>query len=89
MALSKISPDPERVEELSARMKEIIETTWLRDPNLNDNEATEFNRLKAELENMGLTVMWNTHLLFDKTSPLGIKLQADVNVWIPRYSTIQ
>jgi len=88
VALSKISPDPERVEKAAARMKEIIETTWLKDPNLNDDVAVEFNRLKGELEGMGLTVTWNTNLLFDEASPLGMKIKADVDVWIPKSTTI-
>ena len=88
MALSKLSPDPERVEEVSAMMKEIIETTWLRDPNLNNDTAVEFNRLKEELEGMGLTVTWHTNLLFDEKSPSGVKLQADVDVWIPKNTTV-
>ncbi len=88
MALSKISPDPERVEKAAARMKEIIETTWLRDPNLNDDVAVEFNGLKSELEGMGLTVTWHTSLLFDKASPLETKVEADVDVWIPKNTTI-
>lgn len=88
MALSKISPDPEKVEEAAARLKEIIETTWLRDPKLNDDVVVEFNRLKEELEGMGLTVTWNTNLLFDGASPSGVKLQADVDVWIPKSTTI-
>ena len=89
MALSKLTPDMERVEEVAARMKSIIETTWLRGPNLNNDTATEFDRLREELENMGLTVTWKTQLLFDEKSPSGVKLQADVDVWIPKNTTIQ
>lgn len=89
MALLKLSPDHERVEEAAARMKEIIETTWLRDPCLNDDVAVEFSGLKAELEGMGLTVTWKTSILFDETSPSGVKLQAEVDVWIPKNTTIQ
>ena len=69
-------------------MKEIIETTWLRDPHLNDDTALEFRQLKEGLENMGLTVTWNTNIVFDKNIPLGMRLQAEVEVWTPRNTTI-
>lgn len=88
MVLSKLSPDPDKVEELATRMKEIIETTWLRDPGLNKDSAAEFQNIKMEIEEMGLTVRWETQLVFDQSSPLGFKLKADVNVWIPKNTTI-
>ena len=86
MALSKLEPDKERVEEIAQRMKEIIETTWLRDPVLNDVEATEFNRLKKELEEMGLFVNWETRLVVD--DPSNPKLEAEINVLIPKNTTM-
>jgi len=88
VALSKISPDPERVKELATRMKEIIETRWLMDPSSNHEVADEFRRLKEELEGMGLTVTLDITLMFDEASPLGMKIKADVDVWIPKNTTI-
>lgn len=87
MALSKLEPDEERVEKVSRRMKEIIETTWLRDPKLNDAEAEEFKLLHKEIEDMGLHVTWKTQLNLD--NPTSPKLEAEINVWIPKNTTIQ
>ncbi|MBI4158226.1 MAG: hypothetical protein HY505_01200 [Candidatus Yanofskybacteria bacterium] len=86
MALSKISPDPERVEKLAYRMKEIFETIWLRDPVLNSVEEVEFKRIKKEIEDMGLFVTWEVALdLDDLEHP---KLHADVNVLTPKNTTL-
>lgn len=87
MALSKLEPDEERVEEIAQRIKEIIETTWLRDPKLNDAEAAEFRALRTEIENMGMHVGHETRLnLNDLSTP---KLEADITIWIPKNTTIQ
>lgn len=87
MALSKLEPDEERVKEITQRMKEIIETTWLRDPNLNDAEATEFQALRKEIEEMGMHMSHETKLNLD--DPSNPKLEADVTIWIPKNTTIQ
>ena len=87
MALSKLEPDKERVEKITQRMKEIIETTWLRDPNLNDAEVAEFQALKNEIEDMGMHVEHKAQLnLADLSNP---KLKAEITVWIPKNTTIQ
>lgn len=87
MALSKIEPDAERVEEIVLRMKEIIETTWLKDPKLNDDTAVELQALRKEIEDMGLYVNWETRL--DLKDPSNPKLNAEINVWIPKNTTVQ
>ena len=87
MALSKLELNAERVEEIAQQMKEIIETTWLRDPKLNSETVKEFQELKEKIENMGLYVTWETRLnLNDPSNP---KLEAEVNVLIPKNTTIQ
>lgn len=87
MALSKLpEPNAERVEEITRRMKEIIETTWLRDPSMNDAEILEFQALKKEIEEMGPYVSYETKLNFD--DPSNPKLQVRINVWIPKNTTI-
>ncbi len=87
MALSKLEPDAERVEVVVTRMKELIETTWLRDPSLNNETAKEFQSLKKEVEDMGLHVTWETNLsLKDPSNP---KLEAEVTAWVPKNTTIQ
>ena len=86
MALSELEPDVNRVEIAALRMKEIIETTWLRDPVLNEVEIVEFNRLKAEIENMGLYVNWKVRFKIDDLGDP--KIEADVNVLIPKNTTI-
>ncbi len=87
MALSKLEPDAERVEEIAQRMKEIIETTWLRDSKLNDETAAEYQALRKEIEDMGLHVTWKTQLnLNDLSNP---KLDAEVTAWVPKNTTIQ
>lgn len=85
MALSKLEPDKERVKIAARRMKQIIETTWLRDPVLNNAEAAEFKRLKTEIESMGLFVDWETRI--NSNDPSSPKLEADVNVLIPKKMT--
>ena len=65
MAHSQSQPFGERVEAIALRMKEIIETTWLRDPDFNDQEAEEFQRLIQKLENMGFFVNWRATVDFD------------------------
>lgn len=87
MALLKIEPDEERVEEIATRMKEIIETTWARDPRLNDAEAEEFRALKKEIEAMGLHVTWKASVGMDDAS--NPKVEAEIEVWIPKITTIQ
>ena len=87
MALSKLEPVEERVEEIVRRMKEIIETTWLRDPKLNDATAEEFEALRKEIEDMGLHVSHETKL--NLNNPANPRLEADINVWIPKNITIQ
>ncbi|OGM99190.1 MAG: hypothetical protein A2915_00240 [Candidatus Yanofskybacteria bacterium RIFCSPLOWO2_01_FULL_41_34] len=86
MALSELEPDVNRVEIAALRMKEIIETTWLRDPVLNEVEIVEFNRLKAEIENVGLYVNWEVRFKIDDSGDP--KIEADVNVLIPKNTTI-
>ena len=86
MALSKLEPDVEMVQEMAHRMKEIIETTWLRDPKLNDESAKEFKALKKEIEDMGLYVTWETKLNLDELS--NPKLEAEINVLIPKNTII-
>lgn len=87
MALSKLEPNEERVEEIAERMKEIIETTWLRDPKLNDESAAEYLALKKEIEDMGMYVSQKTQLNID--DPSNPKLEAEIDVWIPKNTTIQ
>ena len=67
-------------------MKEIIETTWPRDPDLNEEEAEEFKRLKKELEYMGLFVFWDVQVGIDNKG--NIKIKADIDVTQSRDSTI-
>ncbi len=87
MALSKLEPNEERIEEIAERMKEIIETTWLRDPKLNDESAKEYLALKKEIEDMGLYVGHETKLnIADLSNP---KIEADITVWVPKNTTIQ
>lgn len=88
MALSKLEPDAEKVEEVVERMREIIETTWLRDPKLNKSEREEFAELKKEIEDMGLTVTWKTDLVLDRVSPQGYRLEVEVSVWKPKNTTL-
>ena len=83
MALSKLKPDIERVKLIVLRMKEIMETTWLRNPSLNNTETQEFNGLKKELENMGLSLTWEA-----KLDPLKRKLTVDICLWIPKNTTV-
>ncbi len=87
MALSKLEPDEERVEVIARRMKEIIETTWLRDPKFNDAEVKEFKALRKEIEEMGMHMSYETRLNLD--DPSDPKLEADVTIWIPKNTTIQ
>ena len=87
MALSKLELNEERVEEIAQRMKDIIETTWLRDQNLNDAEVAEFRALRREIENMGMHVNYKTNLNLD--DPSNPKVEADIIVWIPKNTTIQ
>ena len=87
MALSKLELNEERVEEIAQRMKDIIETTWLRDPNLNDAEVAEFRALRREIENMGMHVNYKTNLNLD--DPSNPNVEADIIVWIPKNTTIQ
>ncbi len=86
MALSKLEPDEERVQKLAERLKEIIETTWLKDPKLNDGPIKEFKAIKKEIEDMGLYVSWTTRINLD--DPSNPKLEADITVWIPQNTTI-
>lgn len=86
MALSKLEPDKERVEEIVRRMKEIIETTWLKDPKLNDETNKELNTLRTEISGMGLYVNYETRL--DVDDIFNPKLKVEINVWIPRNTTI-
>ncbi len=87
MALSKLELNAERVEEIAQQMKEIIETTWLRDPKLNSETVKEFQELKKKIENMGLCVAWKTRL--NLNNPSNPKLEAEINVLIPKNTTIQ
>ncbi|OGN01066.1 MAG: hypothetical protein A3I26_02335 [Candidatus Yanofskybacteria bacterium RIFCSPLOWO2_02_FULL_43_10] len=87
MALSKLEPDKDRVEEIAQRMKEIIETTWLRDPNLNKETAEEYQLLRKEIEDMGMHVEHETKLNLEDSS--GPKLEAEITIWIPKNITIQ
>lgn len=82
MALSKLEPDTQRVQEIAQRMKEIIEKTWLRDPNLNNKEAAEYQALKNEIEAMGMHVSLETKLSLE--DPLNPKVEADITIWIPK-----
>lgn len=86
MALSKLEPDAKRVEVIAQRMKEIIETTWLRDPKLNDESEKEYRELKNEIEAMGMQVSHETALNLNDASNL--KLEAEITVWIPKNITI-
>ncbi len=87
MALSKLEPDKERVEKIARRMKNIIETTWLRDPSLNNETSTEFKALRKEIEDMGMHVSYETKLiLIDPSNP---RLEAEITIWIPKNTTIQ
>ena len=87
MALSKLELDEERVEQIAGRMKEVMETTWLRDRSLNDAEAKEFKALRAEIEGMGLHVSWKVRInITDLSNP---KVEAEIDVWIPKNTTIQ
>lgn len=83
MALQKLEPDRERVEAIAYRMKEIIETTWSRDPSLNERERIEYNGLVEELTGMGL------HASYDiRVDPISFKVKAEVTVLIPKNITI-
>lgn len=86
MALSTLNPDPEKVAKNANRMKEIIETTWLRNPVLNDPEEREFQRLKKEIEDMGLWVTWETSFSLDVSG--NFKLCAKIDVLIPKNTTL-
>ena len=86
MALSKLEPNAERVDKIARRMKEIIEATWLRDPELNGPETEEFKRLREEIENMGLFVHWEAR--FNLDDPENPRIETDINVWMSRNTTI-
>lgn len=68
-------------------MKEIIETTWLKDPKFNNETVEELNALRKEINDMGLYVNWETRLNLDDIS--NPKLKAEINIWIPKNTTIQ
>ena len=87
MALSKLELNRERVEEIAGRMKEIIETTWLRNPKLNSESTKEYQALQKEIEDMGLCVSFRTQLNLDDLS--NPKPEATITIWIPRNTTIQ
>ena len=88
MALSKlVEPNEERVDEITERMKEIIETTWLRDPNLNNETAVEYQSLKKEIEDMDMHVSHETRL--NLADPSNLKLEAKIIVWRLKNTTIQ
>jgi len=90
MALSKLELNRERVEEIAGRMKEIIETTWLRNPKLNSESTKEYQALQKEIEDMGLYVSYKINKikmnLADLSNP---KIEADITTWIPKITTIQ
>ena len=87
MALSKLELNRERVEEIAGRMKEIIETTWLRNPKLNSESTKEYQALQKEIEDMGLYVSYKIKMnLADLSNP---KIEADITTWIPKITTIQ
>ena len=75
----------ERVEAIALRMKEIIETTWLRDTDFNDQEVEEFQRLIQKLENMGFFVIWRATVDFDDKGNL--KRTAEIFVVQSRNTT--
>jgi len=87
MALSKLEFDAERVEQIADRIKEIIETTWLQNPNLNNETAAEYQLLQKEIEDMGMHVSHETKLNLD--DPSNPKLKAEITIWIPKNTTIQ
>ena len=84
MALEKISPDSEKVQKLALRIKELIETTWLRDSQLNNASNEEIAKIRVELESMGLTVRYSVQIVFEPD----IAITADVEVFIPKNTTI-
>ena len=86
MALSKLEIDTERAEEIAHRMKEIIETTWLERPILNDELVKEFGVLNEEIKNMGIYVSYEYKLNLD--NPSSPKMRVELIVWIPQNATV-
>ncbi|OGN09361.1 MAG: hypothetical protein A3J46_04880 [Candidatus Yanofskybacteria bacterium RIFCSPHIGHO2_02_FULL_41_11] len=82
----KLTPNAVRAIEIAQRLKEVIETTWLRDPNLNIETESEFKDLKKELEGMGLEMTWET--ILDLDNLFVPKLKAHVRVWKPKSITV-
>lgn len=88
MGISQLNPDQENVELLRVRLKELYETTMLRDPRLNVETAKEIRAIKKELGDMGLevTVKFSVSNLEDLPNA---KVTADIGIWIPKNTTIQ
>ena len=89
MELLKFEPDEDRVEFLVTRMRELIELSGLRDPGLNSKEAEEIRAIRKELDEMGLYVMITYRPNFDLKNPLKSTLTVDIDLFIPKNTTIQ
>lgn len=89
MALSRLEPDRDRVEELVTRLKALIELTFLRDPVLNELEFLEINRIREELGEIGLTVTWKIGVEINAENPINSRVVAEVTAWIPKNQTLQ
>lgn len=89
MALSKLSPDSKRAEELAQEMKRILDDTMLRDPSLNTAEYERIKQVRAELEEMGLHVTINYGMKLNPLDPLKSTVDTEVNLWLPKNMTIQ
>jgi len=87
MALSKLEIDTERAEEIAHRMKEIIETTWLKYPILDRESVKEYQALKRDIQNMGMRVTYKIYLILDE--PLKPKVKVELTVWKPENITLQ
>ena len=89
MVLSKLSPDPEKAEELAYELKKILDAIMLRNPDLNSRELEKARQIRTELEEMGFHVTLNYRLELDPENPLNSKVDTEVNLWIPKNTTIQ
>jgi len=88
MALRKLEPDYERVEELALRIKTLTEATALRSWFLNERENTEIAAARQEIEDMGLCVTVKRNIIPNSEDPTRFNVEAEVDVGIPKNTTL-
>ena len=89
MALSKVSPDPTRAEELARRLKIILDANMLRDPLLNGKEMEVARAIRAKLEEMGLCVTTSYKVDLKPGDPLSYNVDTEVKLWLATNLTLE